>query len=480
MAKDNNLKDFLTDVADAIREKEGSTGLINPQEFSAKIRAIETGGGGESGGGGEGEGVAENDVNLRDYDGTIVYSYTKEQFLALTELPELPTHEGLTAQGWNWSLESAQSYVADNGIMEMGANYNTSDGRTRLYLSIPYDNYKIYLRYNQTSSNGVKVSWGDGSAEEVQSLSGNKSVSHIYAKGEYVLVIRVVTGSVILGGSYGLFGNTSWQTDLKGAFALKKAEIGANNTEIGAYMFGYCINLESVSVPNTIKTIGNYAFYACKHLKHISVPSSVTAFANQIFGGCSQFTEVSFPSGIAGSQPLYDCTSLKRIIYPADSASSSKYLYNGPRRIYEVVLPKGANAVAAHMFSSSYVERVVLPDSITKIDVYAFNQAYYLKSIELPDNVTTIGDNAFYRVCITKFVASAKLESIGGTVFYDCYNLDVADFRKATKVPTLGSSNFNRGTPKIIVPDDLYDEWISATNWSSHTSKIVKASEYTD
>ena len=45
MAKENNLKDFLTDVADAIREKEGSTGLINPQEFSERIRAIETGGG---------------------------------------------------------------------------------------------------------------------------------------------------------------------------------------------------------------------------------------------------------------------------------------------------------------------------------------------------------------------------------------------------------------------------------------------------
>lgn len=479
MAKENNLKDFLTDVADAIREKKGTTDLINPQDFSAEIASIETGGGGESGGGGEGEGVAENDVNLRDYDGTIVYSYSKAQFLALTELPELPTHEGLTAQGWNWSLESAQSYVADNGIMEIGANYNTSDGRTRLYLSIPYDNYKISLRYNQTSANGVKVSWGDGSAEEAQSSAGNKSVSHIYAKGEYVLVIRVVSGSVLLGGSYGLFGNTSWQTDLKGAYALKKAEIGANNTEIGAYMFGYCINLETVSVPNTIKTIGNYAFYACKHLKHISVPSSVTAFANQIFGECSQFTELSLPSGIQGSQPIYGCISLKRIIYPADSASSSKYLYSGPR-LDEIVLPKGATAVADHMFSSAYVERVVLPDSITKIVQYAFNQTYYLKSIELPDNVTTIGDYAFYRTCITKFVASDQLESIGGTAFYDCYNLFIADFRKATKVPTLGSNNFNRGAPKIIVPDDLYDEWIVATNWSIHTSKIVKASEYTD
>lgn len=43
MAKNNNLTDFLTDVANAIREKDGTTGTINPQDFSDKIKAIQTG-----------------------------------------------------------------------------------------------------------------------------------------------------------------------------------------------------------------------------------------------------------------------------------------------------------------------------------------------------------------------------------------------------------------------------------------------------
>lgn len=45
MAKDNNLTDFLTDVADAIRAKKGTTEPINPQDFSAEIASIEGGGG---------------------------------------------------------------------------------------------------------------------------------------------------------------------------------------------------------------------------------------------------------------------------------------------------------------------------------------------------------------------------------------------------------------------------------------------------
>jgi hypothetical protein len=40
MAKNDNLKEFLIDVADAIREKAGESSLINPQDFSSKIKSI--------------------------------------------------------------------------------------------------------------------------------------------------------------------------------------------------------------------------------------------------------------------------------------------------------------------------------------------------------------------------------------------------------------------------------------------------------
>ena len=42
MSKENNLTDFLTDVADAIREKKGTTEKINPQDFSDEIKSIKT------------------------------------------------------------------------------------------------------------------------------------------------------------------------------------------------------------------------------------------------------------------------------------------------------------------------------------------------------------------------------------------------------------------------------------------------------
>lgn len=43
MAKNDNLKDFLTDLADAIREKKGTEDLINPQDFSDEIKNLPSG-----------------------------------------------------------------------------------------------------------------------------------------------------------------------------------------------------------------------------------------------------------------------------------------------------------------------------------------------------------------------------------------------------------------------------------------------------
>lgn len=47
MAKNNNLTDFLADLAGTIRTKKGypASQKIDPQDFSAEIASIQTGGG---------------------------------------------------------------------------------------------------------------------------------------------------------------------------------------------------------------------------------------------------------------------------------------------------------------------------------------------------------------------------------------------------------------------------------------------------
>lgn len=75
----------------------------------------------------------------------------------------------------------------------------------------------------------------------------------------------------------------------------------------------------------------------------------------------------------------------------------------------------------------------------------------------------------------------ASTYDLNGT-FKGCSALKAIHFDNATAIPLMGSTNCLSGTPsemKIVVPDALYNDWVSATNWNTFSSRIIKVSEYT-
>ena len=438
MAKNDNLTDFLTDVADAIREKKGISNPINPQNFSSEIASIETGGGvtinnqeksvditengttevvadagftglskvsinvnvPTSGGGGGGEStggaVAKSDVNFYDCDGTLLHSYTKSAFLALSALPDLPTRAGLTCQGWNYTLEDAQEYVTSYGVLDIGATYITDDGKTRLYIKIAAEGrMTVPLYFSQTVANGVTIDWGDGSATETLSGTGNLNTAHTYSEiGEYTISLNPADGCTLgLGhnsSSYCVMGSTGNNGKVY-INMLQAVEIGKNVTRISS-SFSYCYSLASVVIPQSVTRISS-AFSYCYSLASVVIPQSVTSVGEYTFDQCYSLASV------------------------------------------------------------------VIPQGITSIGGYTFRQCYSLASVVIPQGITSIGNYAFGQC--------------SGMAFYD--------FRASKSVPTLSNTNAFGSIPsdcKIVVPDDLYDTWIAATNWSAHANNIIKASEF--
>lgn len=95
--------------------------------------------GGSGGGSTDDKELKRNDVNFFDYDGTLLYAYTWEKALELTELPEGPKHEGLVFQEWNYSLED---------IWEQGSDYIISDNYSVLKVGTIDINGTIYYLYS--------------------------------------------------------------------------------------------------------------------------------------------------------------------------------------------------------------------------------------------------------------------------------------------------------------------------------------------
>ncbi|HHV41478.1 MAG TPA: PKD domain-containing protein, partial [Clostridiaceae bacterium] len=202
---------------------------------------------------GGGTSVSPKDINFYDYDGTIVASWTLVELTSATELPASPTHDGLTAQGWNWTLADLKT---ENAPMNVGQMYITSDEKTHLTITIAeFGRMVVPLYFSQTVANGVTIDWGDGSQTQTLTGTGNRNTTHTYATpGTYDITLDVAEGCEMKLGN----GSSSY------------CVLGATNNAGRVY----CNMLQSVRIGSRAG-ISAYAFYNCYSLASITIPSSV-------------------------------------------------------------------------------------------------------------------------------------------------------------------------------------------------------------
>jgi hypothetical protein len=162
----------------------------------------------------------------------------------------------------------------------------------------------------------------------------------------------------------------------------------------------------------------------------------------------------------------------------SDSQTSHTYTAYG-----DYMIKWAGSSVPQNVFgsSTSYFLTFARLAGITSISASAFYSCFSLTSITIPNGVTSIGAEVFYGCySLTSITIPEGVTSIGSSAFRACHTLTKYDFSQATAVPALKNSNtfdnINR-ICKIVVPDNLYDQWIAATNWSTYANYIYKASE---
>ena len=366
------------------------------------------------GGGGETPAAAKwDDVTFIDYDGSVLYSYSLAEAQALTELPALPSHDGLVCQGWNWTLGAIKAL---NRPVTVGAMYITDDGVTRLHIRIAtIGRMTVPLYIGQTMENGVSIDWGDGSAAETLAGTGNVNTSHTYADpGDYVISLMPQDGCKLSFGdgssSYCVIGSTR------------------NNGKV------YCNMLQEFYVGKNVTSIRKDAFQNCYSLASITIPNGVTSIDNEAFMYCYSLASITIPTGVTyiGHYAFYSCYSLASITIPTDVTFINPYSFQ----------------------NCYYLAIITIPTDVTSISSYAFSNCYSLASVTIPDGVTSIGSYAFS----------------------GCFGMRYYDFSAFASVPTLSDTNAFKSIPsdcQMLIPSALYDEWKAATNWATYASYMV-------
>ena len=237
-------------------------------------------------------------------------------------------------------------------------------------------------------------------------------------------------------------------------------------TSIGAEAFTWCEKLKSITIPNSITSIGDRVFYQCTGLTSITIPESVTSIGKNAFENCKKLTSIIIPDGVKsigdmtfswcfalteivipnsvtmiGYEAFECCFALKSIVIPARVTEIGERAFNGCSALTSIIVAEGNPRYDSRMNCNAIIEtatntlirgcsQTIIPESVTEIGKYAFNDCESLTSIIIPNNVTSIGAEAF-RHCesLKSITIPASVKSIGVMAFDWCEKLNSITFQ---------------------------------------------------
>ena len=156
--------------------------------------------------------------------------------------------------------------------------------------------------------------------------------------------------------------------------------LGKNIEKYGDSVFRGCEKLTSVSIPSHVKEVSNYMFTGCSNLKNIELEEGIKKLGVICFYG-TKVEEVTIPASVTevggdwgGAGKWFEnCTNLKKI-----------------------KIADGSQAILEGAFARIQSDFVIdIPDSVKKIDTYAFGDCPNFTVVNMPPNLEYIGRDTF-------------------------------------------------------------------------------------
>ena len=255
----------------------------------------------------------------------------------------------------------------------------------------------------------------------------------------------------------------------------------------GGDIFNGCTKLTSITVPESVAVIPDYAFEDCNYLQTASLPSTLTSIGKNAFSGCTALNNVDVPAGTTSldEHAFSGCTSLDKITLPDGLTVIHRWAFDGCTALESIVLPDSVTTIGYRAFANctklasinfprswstvytygSYggdifngcvkLTSLSVPEGVTAIPNYAFEDCNYLKTVILPSTLTSIGADAFSGCSNLRYIAVPyAITSIGDNAFSNCGRLRLL-YMPTSRDVDLGSNIFS-GCGKLTVECEEY------------------------
>lgn len=266
-------------------------------------------------------------------------------------------------------------------------------------------------------------------------------------------------GTLTISGSGAMGEDKGWASSTDSPWSyrsdIRNVIIEDGVTSIKTWAFYACSGLVSVTIPASVTEYGSGIFNSCSSLTTVSLPEGMTKIADSMFCNCESLTSITIPEGVSyiGSNAFEGCTSLTDISIPASvtdiggsAFAGTPWLAQHPMTIINHILLNG----------SSVEGDVVIPDDVTAISDYAFQDNTAMTSVTIPDSVTKIGSGAFSGCTgLTALVLPDTIEEIPFGLCEGCTGLTEITFPASVTSISANAYRGCTGLTSVVIPDTV-------------------------
>ena len=153
--------------------------------------------------------------------------------------------------------------------------------------------------------------------------------------------------------------------------------------KIGVCAF-YGSSITSLDIPNSVTSLRDWAF-ADTPIESITIPNSVTHIGFALLAACNSLTSIVVEEGNSNYDSRDNCNAIIE-------KSTNRLIATCPNTI----IPNTVTTIATRAFQNSAITSIDIPNSVVRIEAYAFRWATQLNSITIPNSMEYIGDSVFY------------------------------------------------------------------------------------
>ena len=278
-------------------------------------------------------------------------------FQTCVKLTEITLPESLRSAGMYTFLNcSALKTVTLPASLEMMGEYAFEGCQALRNVIVPKDSYaerycaKKGLSYIYTGSvtEAVPTEAPGGTCGKNLTWRLEGYTLTISGSGEMDDYDSVYTETDAYGSSYFLYTTAPW---FGRYFSRVVVENGV--TRIGSFAFYSSGTLQSIQLPDTLKSIGSKAL-SDTALKRVELPDSVESVGREAFFGCSSLEKVKLPAElkVLPVECFYGCVSLREIVLPDTLQSIGGSAFAHCEKLREIRLPASVFAIGNNAFSN--------------------------------------------------------------------------------------------------------------------------------